>query len=60
MGLSFYVVFSFFLEIIIKSTSNFFDLIAQNFMTVGLRSHFLLLENLSGRHQKILLLCQHI
>lgn len=49
--------FSFFLGTIMKSTPNFFDLITQNFMTTGFRSHFLLLENLSGHHKKILLLC---
>lgn len=55
MGLSY--GFSFFLGTIMKSTPNFFDLITQNFMTTGFRSHFLLLENLSGHHKKILLLC---
>lgn len=54
------MVFSFFLEIIKSTPHNFFDLIAQNFMTIDLKSHFLLLENLSGHHRKILLLCQHI
>lgn len=51
--------FSFFLGTII-STPNFFDLVTQNFMTIGFRSHFLLMENLSGYQKKILLLCQHI